>query len=127
MPASAVEFIKVIAPMELELVSLAVIVVDLDVVVENVPWHIGRIEVMTPGVKRRRPEVHPERLRLMHTLNCGVVLVGRMPDLMTVNGPAHIVWRPLHLVHVPVIFGIEPVGVLVRFNLVVAIAIDHVH
>lgn len=55
------------------------------------------------------------------------VLVGDVADFVAINGPANVVRGPLHGVGVPVVVGVELVGVLVRLLLVVAVAVDHVH
>ena len=44
MPATAVESIEVVAPVEIELVQKLIISVNFDVVEEEVPWHVNRIE-----------------------------------------------------------------------------------
>ena len=44
MPATAVESIEVVAPVEIELVQKLIISVHFDVVEEKVPWHVNRIE-----------------------------------------------------------------------------------
>ena len=59
-PSILVELIEVIAPGELKVVRVLVIVIGLNIVEKDVPWHIFSMQVSTPCVESRRPEVHPQ-------------------------------------------------------------------
>ena len=85
MPSTRIESVEIVAPMELELMRLWIVVVHLDVVIENVPGHIGRVEAMAPTIERRRPEVHSKRLRLVHVANGCVVLMCTMSHFMPID------------------------------------------
>ena len=127
MPATGIEVVEIVAPVELEAVCCLIPVIHLDVVVEDVPGHICSAEAMTPRVKRRRPEVHPERLRLVHVIDSSVVDMHALPHLVPIDRPADVFRRPLHLVNVPVVFRVETFGVLVALYLANAVPVDHVH
>ena len=112
--------------MEVELIGLFIPDVDFDVIVKHVPRHVCRVKIVAPGVERGRPEVHAERLRLMHVRN-GVGTVS-VTHFMTVDRPADIIRSPFHGVGVPFVMGVETMGIFVRFDLIaLAIAVDHVH
>ena len=67
--------VKIIAPVELKLVVVLIVGEHLHIVVENEPWHIMWIEASAPRMESWRPEVHPETLRLVHTLDSRVMEV----------------------------------------------------
>ena len=93
MPATAVECIKVISPVENELTSVNIIVEDLNVVVKDIPWHVNWVEAISPRVEGWGPEVHSKGLILLHELDRWIV--GRnMADFVTVDGPADVLWGP---------------------------------
>ena len=51
-----------------------------------------------------------------------------MAHLVAVHNPRHVVRRPLHLVYMPVIPGVESLGLVVRLHLaLMALAINQVH
>ena len=126
MPFTAVEMVKIVAPVEFELVVSFIVCKDFNVIVEYEPWHINWIEACAPGVERRGPEVHAQTLCLVKMADCWVVQIN-MAHLVTIDRPGDVVWGPLHLVDVPVVMRVKPVRVVMRFNLVLAIAIDDIH
>ena len=73
LPTRLVEVVKVISPGEVERVRILVVVINLNVVEEKVPRHISGLEIFTPCVESRSPEVHLEILRLVHQIDCFVV------------------------------------------------------
>ena len=66
MPATAVECIKIISPVELKLIVVLVVRKDFNIVVQSIPGHVCWIESLAPGVESWSPEVHSERLSLAH-------------------------------------------------------------
>ena len=113
MPAARIEMVEIVTPVEPELVMVDIVVVHLDVVIENVPWHISGIEAMTPRIEGRSPEVHSEGLGLAHVVNGLLTIMRAMSDLVSIDLPADVVGGPLHLVDVPVVTRVEPVSVFV--------------
>ena len=126
MPTTAVEEVEVIAPVEIEIFLLGAPLVNLNVVVQYVPGHISSFKFFTPRVEGRSPEVHSERLRLIEVTNCWVSQVG-VAHSVTIDGPTHIGWGPLKLVGVPVVVRVETMGVVVRLNLIMAVAVNQIH
>lgn len=59
-PATLVELVEIIAPVEVEVFSVRVVLVGLHVVKEKVPGHVFACEVSTPSVEGGRPEVHSQ-------------------------------------------------------------------
>ena len=57
-PAVLVKLIEIVAPGELKVVRVPVVVVGLHVVKQDVPGHVFRVQVGAPSVESRRPEVH---------------------------------------------------------------------
>jgi len=112
-PTTCIEGVKIIAPVESEFVRISVIVVHLNVVVENIPRHVSCIEIVPPGIKCGRPEVHSEGLGLVHVTDGGFMVLHAVAHFMAIDLPAHVVGGPLHLVGVPVVLWVKPVGVLV--------------
>ena len=125
-PPFGVEFVEIVAPVQVELVRLLVVGVHLDVVVKDVPGHVLGVEAVAPGVERRCPEVHPEGLLLGHMLDGGI-LSRDVAHFVAIDGPADVVRSPLHGVGVPLIVWVEVVGILVGLVLVHAITVDDVH
>lgn len=68
-PPSAVKGVEVIAPVEVKLVGVVVVGEDLNVVVKHVPRHVGWVEAFSPRVESGCPEVHAERLSLLHEVD----------------------------------------------------------
>ena len=124
-PLVTIKVVKVIAPVELELVMLFIVGENFDVIVHHIPRHIMGIETRMPALKCGCPEVHSQRLRLVHVVQC--VMAGRCPDFVAIDDPCNVVRGPLHLVRVPVICWVKVVSVVVRFDLIMAISIDNVH
>ena len=59
-PSILVELIEIVAPCELKIVRVLVIVIGLNIVEKDVPWHIFSMQIGSPCVESRRPEVHPQ-------------------------------------------------------------------
>ena len=59
-PSILVELIEIVAPCELKVISVLVIVISLNIVEKDVPWHIFSMQVSAPCVESWRPEVHPQ-------------------------------------------------------------------
>ena len=74
-PAGLVKLVEVIAPVQVEVVSVRVVFVGLNIVEKEVPWHIFVSEVSSPSVEGGCPEVHPQRLSLVHEVNRLVVIL----------------------------------------------------
>ena len=72
LPSGEIEEIKVVSPVKVEHARLLVVVVDLDVVVHCVPWHIDIVEANLPLRELWCPEVHHECLRLSNELDSRV-------------------------------------------------------
>ena len=126
MPAAAVEAIKVVSPVELELVRMFVEGVNLNVVVHGVPRHVFIIESLPPRVEGRSPEVHSQGLRLTHETNCFALVLSQVANLLAINSERDILRSPLHLVCVPCVLRVERLSVIMILKLVVAITIDQV-
>ena len=126
-PLAAVEVIEVIAPVEHELVVLNVIRVHLNIVIFNVPGHVDWVESGAPRVEGRSPEVHSERLGLLEVIDGWVVSERNMAHFVAIDRPRDVVGRPLHLVDVPFVMGVETVRVIMRLNSIMAITVDDIH
>ncbi len=126
-PATTVESVEVIAPVELELLVLGVPLMNLNVVVKGVPGHIERIQIFAPRMESGSPEVHAEGLRLVEVVNCSVLVPSGMSDLNSINDKSDISRCPFNLISVPVIERVEAMGVVMRLDLIFAVAVDHVH
>ena len=74
MPFTTVKGVKIVTPVELKLIVLDVVRENLNVVVEDKPWHVDWVEASSPRVERGCPEVHAERLSLVKVIHSGVVL-----------------------------------------------------
>ena len=74
-PTVSVEIIEIVPPVEFKLIKLLVIGEHLHVVVEKEPRHVNWVEVLAPWVVRGSPEVHSQRLGLVHKFD-GFVCVG---------------------------------------------------
>ena len=105
-PSIGVECIEIILPIEVKSTCLVVVCVGLNIVIEQIPWHVPSVKTFSPRLKSWRPEVHHKRLRLVHvpyswirTLNSAHFLV--------VETPRNIMWCPFHLVNVPFVLGVE--------------------
>ena len=117
--------LKVITPVQIKLMSVHVVVIDFNVIEHQVPGHVLRLETFAPRVKRRSPEVHSERLGFAHVSNGRVGAVSAT-HLLIVHAPAHILRGPLDSVGVPFVLWIKVSCVFVRFELHVAVTVDHV-
>mmetsp|Transcript_11116 Transcript_11116/g.14053 ORF Transcript_11116/g.14053 Transcript_11116/m.14053 type:complete len:205 (+) Transcript_11116:1903-2517(+) len=124
-PAARVEVVEIVAPVQLEAVRVRVVLMNLNVVEEEVPGHIIGDQVFSPGLKSGRPEVHAERLSLVHVSDRRLG-VGHLAIIFAIDVPADVIGGPLESVSVPLVLGIEFAGVLVRLNLLVTLSIDHV-
>ena len=127
MPPCLVELVEVIPPIELELITIDIILIHLDVVVEDVPGHICGVEACTPAMEGRSPEVHPQRLRLVHELDRLTIVWGHMTLLNTIDAERDVLGGPSHLVGVPIVGDRDILGVPVLLGLVVPVAVDGVH
>ena len=127
MPATSIKLVEIIAPVEPELVAIYVIVIHLNVIIEDVPRHIGSVKAMAPRVESRRPEVHPQRLRLVHMIDRSIVTMHAMPNFMSIDLPADVVGRPFHLIDMPIIFWVETMGIFVALDFVMTVPVDHIH
>ena len=68
-PAIRIKVVKVIPPMELELIQSLIPCEYFNEVVGDEPWHIFGIKAVTPRVVYRCPEVHSQRLGFVDILN----------------------------------------------------------
>ena len=112
MPSARVKCIEVISPVEDKFSSGLIVIENLNVVIEDVPWHVMWVEAITPGVESRGPEVHSEGLGLLHKLHGGIT-GWNMADFMSVNSPRNVIWGPGHFISVPVCAWLEVMGVVV--------------
>ena len=112
--------------MELELVVVFVVGEHLDVIIEHVPRHINWVELSTPAMESRCPEVHAQALWFIHMCN-GRVMKADMAHFMPINNPRNVMRGPFHLICVPVIMRVESMSIIVRFKLLMAIAVDNIH
>jgi len=112
MPATAIEKVKVIAPVEHKFFFLGAPLVDLNVIEEQVPRHVSSIQSMAPRVESGSPEVHSEGLRLVKVGYSGVSEV-RVAHSVAIDGPADVLGGPLKLIDVPVVMRVEAMGVIV--------------
>ena len=103
-----------------------VVVVDLDIVEQELPGHVFVVEVAAPRGEGRRPEVHLERLGIVYMLNSRIIS-SSVSQLASINSPADVLRGPFKLVSVPLVLRVEVIGVLMRLQLLVPIAVDHVH
>ena len=58
MPSVGIKHIEVILPVKVETACLMVVCVSLDIVEEQVPWHVRSIQALAPRLKGWSPEVH---------------------------------------------------------------------
>ena len=125
-PPACVEGVEIIFPVELKSVGVEVVGVGLNIVEDAVPWHVNWVEPVSPGFESWGPEVHHQRLPLVHVSDSWVVACDSS-NLVAINAPSNEVRMPDHLVDVPVVEGIEVVGVVVRFVLLLSVTVDCVH
>jgi len=125
-PATAVEGVEIVAPVELKFVQVLVVGEDFDVIVKDVPGHVSGIEALTPRVEGGRPEVHSHRLGLVHQLDSLGGVSSQMAHLVSIDGETDVIRGPFKLVDVPVVVRVEAVRVVVILELVVAVAVNHV-
>ena len=76
-------------------------------------------------MESRCPEVHPNRLCFVHVIDSLDARGGQMADLMSINREGDVVWRPLHLVSMPVIMWNKMTGIVMVFQLIVTISENH--
>ena len=126
MPAATVESIEVVAPVELKLLLLLIILVNFDVIEEEVPWHVDGVEPSGPTMESRCPEVHPDRLSLVNVSNSLDAFSGQMTNFMIIDSEGDVVWRPLHRISVPVIVWVIVGRIVMVFVLIMTITVDHV-
>ena len=105
-PPASVECVEVIFPVELKSVGVKVVGVSLNIVKDAIPWHINWMEPVSPSLKGWGPEVHHERLALVHVPNSGVFTVDP-PNFVAINAPRNEVRMPNHFVDVPIVKGVE--------------------
>jgi len=121
-PLLLIEVLEVISPSQLELFSRLVVIVDLDIVVLGVPWHVSVIEVVIPWGPAGSPEVHHELSR--HVQEVHVLSALSLSHEVVVDVPADVVRGPLDGVSVPIGVGVEASGVVVVLG---AIPPDDIH
>ena len=112
--------------MELKFIVFLVVCEHFDIVVKDVPRHVNWVKARAPAMEGRRPEVHPQALRLIEVLD-GRILRVDMSNLVAINNPSNIVRRPLHFIGVPVVMWVELVPIVMRLNLIVPVAIYNIH
>ena len=105
LPPAGVESVEVVLEVWLELASLSVVLLDLDIVVARVPGHSRVVEVVAPAWESRRPEVHHEVLALGEEMNVGGALSAS--HHVAVDEPLDVVGGPLDDVVVPVCAWLE--------------------
>ena len=66
MPSTAVKGVEIVPPVQLELVLVLVVDKHFDIIVQHVPRHVHWHKTFAPRLKSGRPEVHPDRLSLVH-------------------------------------------------------------
>ena len=120
-PSVCIESVKIVTPVQVELIVSLIVGEDLNVVVHEIPGHIGSIQTLSPDMELRGPEVHPEGLLLTHALD--YLAIVDMPDFVAVNRPTDVVWGPLEDVCVPLIAWIKPMNVLMGLSFAIAIAL----
>ena len=125
-PPFCVESDEVIPPVEIEPISLSVISECLDIVVLDLPWHVSCIEALAPRVESWRPEVHHDGLALVQVLDRWIFSLDAA-HLRIVDGPGDVVWRPGHLVDVPLVLRVEAILVLVGLVLGLTVTVDDIH
>ena len=126
-PAILVKLVEVVPPQEVKLVLLIVIAVHFHIVKKHVPGHIFHSQISAPCVESGRPEVHFQVLRLVHELDCLVIISVEITHLVTIQGKSDIVGRPLDLVGMPVTANLMMLACIgVIFYLIVAVAVDSV-
>ena len=125
-PTSVVEIVEIVTPAEVIVVSVLVVVVNLDIVEEEVPWHILSAEIAAPRVEGRSPEIHLERLEIVQVINSWVMVSG-MSELTAIDSPTNMLWRPFKSVGVPLVLRVKMICILMRLQFLVTIAINHVH
>ena len=128
LPSVLVKLFKVISPFELELVLVMIVAVDLNIIVEDVPRHIFWGQIFTPSMESWCPEVHLQALRLVHILDCLLIVGVHAANLVTIQRESDVFRGPLDLVSVP--FTTDAIAIvapiLMTLNFLVAIAIDGV-
>ena len=103
-PSALIQSVKVISPVEIE--SIAIPFVGLDILITTIPWHSIWLESFTPSTTVVQcPEVHEEMLFLIQGVNiCGVF---NLTDQIAINMPSDVIRCPLKLVIVPQSVGME--------------------
>ena len=109
-PATSIERVEVIFPVEVEATSLSVVRLNLDVVVVGVPRHASVAEVVAPACERGCPEIHHQDLWLVKEENVGCVL--NVSHNISIETPRDVGGCPLDHVLVHVGMWLEGVGVL---------------
>mmetsp|Transcript_34065 Transcript_34065/g.42055 ORF Transcript_34065/g.42055 Transcript_34065/m.42055 type:complete len:429 (-) Transcript_34065:236-1522(-) len=128
-PARLVKEAEVVAPRLFKLLLLLVVVVNFNVIEEDVPGHVARIEIGPPGVESGCPKVHSQRRVLVKEFDGLMIIAANPANLVTVNGPGDVFRGPLESVGVPVVVDgmVHSVSsVLVVLHLVVTIAVDDI-
>ena len=125
-PSMDIERVKVILPMEIKSVCRVIVCVRFNVVIDTVPWHVNWMESMSPRVKGWRPEVHHDRLALVHILNSWI-FVCDSSDFMAIKTPGNVIWMPDHLIDMPIIKWVKVLHIVMGFQLLLSISVNGVH
>jgi len=65
-PAARIKCVEIVFPVGFKLLCVLVVSEDLNIVIKDVPRHVSWVETFAPGVESRCPEVHAQRLSLIH-------------------------------------------------------------
>ena len=95
--------------MEVKTASLSVVRLHLDIVILDVPRHVGVTEIVTPSRESWRPEIHHQVLRLGQELHVGGVLL--TAHGLTIEVPLDIGGGPLNHILVPIGAGLVRVDI----------------
>ena len=85
MPSRLIKLIEVVPPLIVKAFGVGIVPVDLDIVKEEVPGHVIRLEIRAPCVEVWRPEVHSQMLSFVHELHSIVIFNVQMADLIAIN------------------------------------------
>ena len=124
MPSTAIKGIKVVPPVELELILVLIIGEHLHIIVKYVPRHVSWVESLAPSMESWSPEVHSERLGLVKIFDGFNAISCHMTNLLSIDGKRDVFRGPLHLIGVPIVKWVELMRVILAFLLVMAITVN---
>ena len=94
-PPGLVEVNEIVTPSFLKRISVLIPVVEFYVIKAEVPGHVFREEVRSPGmIECRSPKVHSQVLLSMHKFDSFVVRSVNFANLTVIFEPSNVLWCP---------------------------------